>query len=124
MSGARLSVSISKGPWPVTTRHGGAQFTQLLAFSDLDRSLPWILFFPGIDPLPHAVVVYEILDKDLRFAAPTLLGLVPAPDEPVYQHVDGALLADVEAAAGHHLRIREEELTHLAEERRGARERS
>ena len=84
------------------------------------RSLPWILFFPGIDPLPHAVVVYEILDKDLRFAAPTLLGLVPAPDEPVHELVDSAHLADVEATAGHHLRVREGELAHLAEECRGA----
>ena len=69
------------------------------------------------------MAVDEVLDEDLLVAAPALLGLVPAPDDPVDELVNGAQFADVDAAAGHHLRVREGELTHTAEERRGARER-
>ena len=38
------------------------------------KHLPRILFLPGIDPRPHAVVVDQVPDADLRLAPPALLG--------------------------------------------------
>ena len=86
----------------------------------ISQFLPWILLLPGLDPPPHVVAVDEVLDENLLVAAPALLGLATAPDVSVNELVLGTGLADIEGAAGHHLRVGEDELAYLAEERRRA----
>ena len=66
------------------------------------------------------MVVDEVLDENLLVATPALLGLATASDVSVNELVLGTGLADIEGAAGHHLRVGEDKLAYLAEERRRA----
>lgn len=70
--------------------------------------------------LPLYAILDEVFDENFCATVPALLRLVATPDRAINQLVSGAVFADIDSAAGHHVGVGEGETAHPAEELIGA----
>ena len=70
--------------------------------------------------LPLYAILDEVFDENFCATVPALLRLVATSDRAIIQLVNGAFVADIDSAAGHHVGVGEGETAHPAEELIGA----